>query len=1206
MFASSKVRILSDENSTEPCSVLMDELSFFNSSWQLFSVNLTIRNCHIAFSMLDVRYSTNVRVENSTFGFWTFTHVQQIVIINCSSNFNPMKSVVPVDEGPITSLIFYNSSGLIENINIKNINLDHIFYGIIVEYYSNIQITKSNFTNNAVNYTLFAVLNCGTLIMADSIVQRNQAKYYGATILFSANSSMNLTNTHFNDNKAVDTGGAIYAANNSILQIRNCTFQNNQVELGFGGAIHLRNKSRAEINNSYFTQNMATHGSAIFGILSCTLSCKNCLFYQNIIQNNTDAAAIQIYNFSTLNIIDLKCKRQMGKFLSCISASHYCKVFVYNSTFAINTGSVIVLKNNTNLVTGNSTFFNNSSPEYVGSISSNNSTLFISDSVFYHNEAKTGGALSLDLSVAKLNNCIVYNNSNTAFTLSNKTNISIENCVFQSNSSPDSGGVLFMYENCILNVSNTIFLHNSAVNEGTVTALGHSLLLMSNCTFSWNSALFYMSNVHHSKIYGAGGVIFIKNSNLIILQSQFSNNHAGKGGSVYCINSSLVIQNSIFESNITSPTVGVNASSVTFSDVIHKKETFSEYGAGGVIVIVGWSVLQSYQSQFKNNFAFYAGGSVYSTQSSVLINDSLFENNTASLSGGAMSSFNDSTVIIEKSLFVNNSVQSKEEKNRGVASGGAISIFMSVLKSYESHFFSNFAIGQGGSIFSYESSLFLTGSVFDKNIAASWHGVMVTSNFSSTTVEDNTFINTSIWGKNINKVQRNNTGSGGAIFIFQSHLKTNHSLFSNNNADVQGGSVYSSESFLFINGSVFKNNIAGLLGGAIMAYNQSFITMEDSQLINNSVLHETLSKGGALAVNRKCIVKIFKVHLFKNIATSGGTIFGSNLCKITIFNSSLSDNIGSGIQLEGQGDLQIGGCQFVNNSESAVYGLSECKINVTDTEFMYNKAVNGGCFYISVAIILFLHNCSFTNNFAQLNGGAIYAGNSDIKIFSCNFTRNYARMGNGGVGYLGENSQIKISTSAFRTNLVIDSGGVFCVRNSTVSVWNSTFVQNQAATGGVIDAQYSSFINMSQTYFLENKAITGGVLGGKVRTKVFVSDSIIQQNSAEECGVITLDTHSAFEISWSKVHQNSAKLNSGALCIFGNSLFIAISSSFKENMANDAGSIIISKSPGYMENCTLTGNQGTKAGAISISLEKLKLSNTVFLENIAPDIMSRN
>ena len=303
MFAASKLKILSDENSTHPCSILMDELSFFNSSWQLFSVNLTIRNCHTAFSMLDVRYSTNVKVENNTFGFSTFTHVQQIVIINCSSSFNPMISVVSVDEAPIISLIFYNSSGLIENLNINNMNLNHILYGITVEYYSNIQITKSNFINNAVNYTLFAVLNYGTLIMADSIVQRNQAKYDGAAILVSANSTMNLTNIHFNDNKAIDTGGAIYAANNSILQIQNCTFQNNQLGLGFGGAIHLRNKSRVEISNAYFTHNMASYGSAIFGILSCTLSCKNCLFYQNIIPNNTDSAAIQIYNYSTLNII---------------------------------------------------------------------------------------------------------------------------------------------------------------------------------------------------------------------------------------------------------------------------------------------------------------------------------------------------------------------------------------------------------------------------------------------------------------------------------------------------------------------------------------------------------------------------------------------------------------------------------------------------------------------------------------------------------------------------------------------------------------------------------------------------------------------------------------------------------------------------------------------------------------------------------------
>ena len=59
-------------------------------------------------------------------------------------------------------------------------------------------------------------------------------------------------------------------------------------------------------------------------------------------------------------------------------------------------------------------------------------------------------------------------------------------------------------------------------------------------------------------------------------------------------------------------------------------------------------------------------------------------------------------------------------------------------------------------------------------------------------------------------------------------------------------------------------------------------------------------------------------------------------------------------------------------------------------------------------------------------------------------------------------------------------------------------------------------------------------------------------------------------------------------------------------MANGTGSIMISESPGYMENCTLTGNQGTKAGGIIIWVEKLKLCNTVLLENMAPDIMSKN
>ena len=529
----------------------MDKLSFFNSSWELFSISLTMTNSHTSFSMFSIRFSTDVMLANSTFGVWIFEHIQQIVMRNCSSNFVPLNFIDSIIEDPTTSLIFYNSSGLIENINIRNKNLKTIHDGIIVEYYSNIQITNSTFANNNLKYALISVLDFGTLIVLDSIMQENQAQDNAAAILSCENSTMNMTNTYFylNSNKAVGGGGAICAANNSFLQIQNCIFENNQVVFGYGGGIHLRNNSRAEIHETYFTQNMARYGSAIYGIWFSTISCQKCLFYQNIIPDNTDAGAIQIQKYFTLHVIGLKCQGQMGSILSCISAYHYCNVFVYNSTFDNNIGSAIVLWNNTHFITLNSTFLNNSSPEYVAVIHSFNSTLTLSHSVFYHNEAEKASTILLDFSIATIKKSKFLNNSNIAITLKNKTKVSIKNSVFENNSNPGYGGAVFMFETCILNVSSTIFLQNYAENGGAVAAAVHSVLLMSNCSFYGNSA--FHSMVFNSNIIsGAGGTLFVKDSVLIISQSCFVNNYAAKGGSVYYINSSLVIYDTVLKNNL--------------------------------------------------------------------------------------------------------------------------------------------------------------------------------------------------------------------------------------------------------------------------------------------------------------------------------------------------------------------------------------------------------------------------------------------------------------------------------------------------------------------------------------------------------------------------------------------------------------------------------------------------------------------------------
>ena len=153
MLVKSKVLILLNENATQPCTVFLDGLNFLNSCWHLFYVNLNMINCHTSFSMLDVRYSTNVTVENSIFGVWMFTNVQQIVIKNCK-NYIVTESLVSIDQDSIASLSFSNSSGLIENITIKDLSLNKTYHGllILVEYYSHIQITNSIITNNTMNY----------------------------------------------------------------------------------------------------------------------------------------------------------------------------------------------------------------------------------------------------------------------------------------------------------------------------------------------------------------------------------------------------------------------------------------------------------------------------------------------------------------------------------------------------------------------------------------------------------------------------------------------------------------------------------------------------------------------------------------------------------------------------------------------------------------------------------------------------------------------------------------------------------------------------------------------------------------------------------------------------------------------------------------------------------------------------------------------
>ena len=209
----------------------MNALKFLNSYWQFFGVNVWMVKCDAVSLTLELTNIRNVTIENCTFGNWTFRQVEDFMIKNSRGSLSKDFQ---------TLLNFYNSSGLMENINIKNLNFTKMPYGLIIQSNSYLKVTKSNFANNTVSHGLIKVLNSSTLEMRDCTLENNKAINY-AVAIHAGRSFIYLANTNFSDNNAIQTGGAlhgnkvyfwrcIFATYNSSVFIYNAIFSRNYWE----------------------------------------------------------------------------------------------------------------------------------------------------------------------------------------------------------------------------------------------------------------------------------------------------------------------------------------------------------------------------------------------------------------------------------------------------------------------------------------------------------------------------------------------------------------------------------------------------------------------------------------------------------------------------------------------------------------------------------------------------------------------------------------------------------------------------------------------------------------------------------------------------------------------------------------------------------------------------------------------------------------
>ena len=180
---------------------------------------------------------------------------------------------------------------------------------------------------------------------------------------------------------------------------------------------------------------------------------------------------------------------------------------------------------------------------FLGSIFSIHSKKIILRNIRFINTDFNGyGALNLDNSDLKLENCIFMNNSSLEGSCikSEKSSIEVNSCKFIDNFSKSGGAINILESDLELN--DCEFEKNSANNGGSIYFIASELNIV-NCRFNNNKA-------------HIGGAICQnyadKYSTLNIVKSIFSNNMDKNGGpSIYlCENLKTNILNSSFEENI--------------------------------------------------------------------------------------------------------------------------------------------------------------------------------------------------------------------------------------------------------------------------------------------------------------------------------------------------------------------------------------------------------------------------------------------------------------------------------------------------------------------------------------------------------------------------------------------------------------------------------------------------------------------------------
>ncbi len=412
--------------------------------------------------------------------------------------------------------------------------------------------------------------------------------------------------------------------------------------------------------------------------------------------------------------------------------------------------------------------------------------------------------------------------------------------------------------------------------------------------------------------------------------------------------------------------------------------------------------------------------------------------------------------------------------------------------------------------------------------------------------------------------------------------------FIGNHSDSSGGAIYTGGG-LTLRGTYFEGNYCNYSGGAIYHHFANADRVRRLLSIEDCVFeNNTASLGGA-------------VILSSNVAEGGtyATIKNTQFTGNHALKNEHNAGNGGALYITRYSEATITGCTFTNNEATTNSGAvsihSSAKVKLSDSDFTGNTAQFGGAMYISSDSQATITNVDFIGNSANCNenggggnGGALYLANVDVSLKNINLLNNTAG-NNAGAVYM-QNIQLELdSTVKIEGNTAGNHGGALYL----------TYTTNEDGT------KSGSRLVLRNMTLKNNTALAGGAISARSASEVVIENVQFTGNSTPGAMVSTENGGGAIYSNNSTVTIKDVTFDGNMSGYYGGVMRLVycqtvITDSVFTNNQGGTGAVIYA--PGgdlTLTDCEIKDNTSSLNSIIYSSAKEVKLRNVTASGNTA-------